>query len=422
MDPRKLPEGRLGRLARLATLGVRAGADAVLSGDGHQAVARQAAEVLRTMRGLAAKVGQMASYVDGVVPEEHHAHYETALRALRAAAPTSSPEDVRKVLVEELGAPPEELFETWSEAPIASTSIGQVHRATLHDGREVAVKVQHAGIDRAVESDLDNASSLQMMLGAVSPRGLETKRTYEEIRQRFLEELDYGLEADRTEAFGAAHEGDPNIVIPKVVRARSARRVITTEFMRGRSLDEAAHASESERRAWAETMWRYVFRGALVAKMFNADPHPGNYLLQDNGRIAFLDFGCVQPLVEDNRLKARVMHLAALDRDEEGFRAAVKNLLGTRPGSHEERAVSYTRRCFAPLFDSPYRIERPWVASLVREMREIGHAAFKRESNAVALPPGMVFMNRLQFGFYSVLARLDVDVDYARVERSFLIP
>lgn len=420
MDPRKLPEGRLGRLARLAGLGARAGANALLSGDAHEAVAKQTAEVLGTMRGLAAKIGQMASYVDGVVPEEHHAHYEGALRVLRAAAPTSSPEDVRRVISEELGAAPEALFATWDDTPIASASIGQVHRATLVDGREVAVKVQHPGIDRAVESDLDNGASLQMMLGAISPRSLETKRTYDEIRARFLDELDYGLEADRTEAFARIHDGDPTIRIPAVIRSRSARRVITTEFMRGRSLDEAATADEEARRAWAETLWRFVFRGSLVGRMFNADPHPGNYLLQDDGRVAFLDFGCVQPVLDDNHGKAMVMHRAALDRDEAAFRSAVIDLLGTRRGSHEERATAYTRRCFAPLFEAPYRIERPWVASLVREMRDIGQAAFKKESNAVALPPGMVFMNRLQFGFYSVLARLDVKVDYARVEGAFL--
>jgi predicted unusual protein kinase regulating ubiquinone biosynthesis (AarF/ABC1/UbiB family) len=420
MDPRKLPEGRLGRLARLAGLGARAGANALLSGDAHEAVAKQTAEVLGTMRGLAAKIGQMASYVDGVVPEEHHGHYEGALRVLRAAAPTSSRDDVRRVIFEELGAEPEGLFATWDDTPIASASIGQVHRATLDDGREVAVKVQHPGIDRAVESDLDNGASLQMMLGAISPRSLETKRTWDEIRARFLDELDYGLEADRTEAFARIHDGDPTIRIPGVIRSRSARRVITTEFMRGRSLDEAATADEDARRAWAETLWRFVFRGSLVGQMFNADPHPGNYLLQDNGRVAFLDFGCVQPVLDDNHGKAMTMHLAALDRDEAGFRRAVIDLLGTRRGSHEERATAYTRRCFAPLFESPYRIERPWVASLVREMRDIGQAAFKKESNAVALPPGMVFMNRLQFGFYSVLARLDVKVDYARVEGAFL--
>ncbi len=420
MTDEKVPEGRFGRLAWLVGLGVRAGASAVLSGDGHDAAARHAAEVLGNLRGLAAKVGQMASYVDGVVPPEHHGAYEGALKVLRAAAPTSSPEDVRRIVTEELGDAPERLFAEWSDVPFASASIGQVHRARLDDGREVAVKVQHAGIDLAVAADLDNAGSLQLMLGAIAPRGLETKRAYEEIRARFTEELDYGLEADRTEAFAEVHAGDPHIHIPAVVRGRSGRRVLTTEFVRGMTLDEAAARAEDLRRRWAETLWRFVFKGTLVGRMFNADPHPGNYLLREDGGITFLDFGCVQQIPEGNHARAKALHLAALDRDEGRFREAARALLESRPGTHEDSAVAYTRSCFEPLFVSPYRVTRPYVAGLVTGMRDIGKAAFKRGSNATALPAGMVFMNRLQFGFYSVLARLDAAVDYHAVERSFL--
>ena len=258
MTDKKVPEGRIGRFARLAALGVRAGASAVLSGDGHDAAAKHAAEVLGNLRGLAAKVGQMASYVDGVVPVEHHGAYEGALKVLRAAAPSSSPEDVRRTITEELGDAPERLFAEWSDTPFASASIGQVHRARLEDGREVAVKVQHPGIDRAVEADLDNASSLELMLGAIAPGGLETRRAYEEIRARFTEELDYGLEADRAEAFAQVHAGDPHIHIPAVVRERSRRRVLTTELARGMTLDEAAARGEDERRRWACKNWRGV--------------------------------------------------------------------------------------------------------------------------------------------------------------------
>jgi predicted unusual protein kinase regulating ubiquinone biosynthesis (AarF/ABC1/UbiB family) len=422
MNSTRLPEGRLGRLVRLAGLGARAGASALLSADGHEAAARHAAEVLGSLRGIAAKVGQMASYVDGVMPEEHHAAYEGALKVLRAAAPTSSPDDVRRVITEELGDTPERLFAQWNETPIASASIGQVHHATLHDGTEVAVKVQHRGIEHAVASDLDNAGSLETMISAVAPGGLQTKRTFQEIRERFLEELDYRLEADRTDAFAAIHAGDAKITVPRVLRDRSARRVITTTFLRGLSFEEAMARSEHERRAWSETLWRFVFKGTLVGKMFNADPHPGNYFFLDDGAVACIDFGCVQAIGDEQRARARAVHAAALERDEARFRDAAIVLLGTRPGLHQDRALAYVRQCFEPLFASPYRITRPYVAGLVRGMRDIGQAAMKRESNAVGLPPGMVFMNRLQFGFYSVLARLDVEVDYRRIESEFLQP
>ena len=172
-NERKLPEGRLGRLVKMAGVGARTGASLLLSRDGEGA-AQQAAEVLGTLRGLAAKAGQMVSYEDGLVPETHRASYETALRTLRTAAPTSSPAAIRAVVEEDLGAPIGELFARWEEEPFASASIGQVHRATLLDGRDVAVKVQHPGIARAVESDLENASVLQGIVGALAPRELDT--------------------------------------------------------------------------------------------------------------------------------------------------------------------------------------------------------------------------------------------------------
>ncbi|MFT3771176.1 MAG: AarF/ABC1/UbiB kinase family protein [Minicystis sp.] len=421
-DDRRIPEGRLGRLARLATVGARTGASMLMSKDGASA-AKHAAEVLGTLRGIAAKVGQMASYVDGVVPEEHRASYETALRSLRAAAPTSSPEAIRRAVEEELGAPIDRLFATWEDAPLASASIGQVHRAALADGRRVAVKVQHPGIARAVESDLENASVLEGMASALGMRRWESKRVFEEIRQRFREELDYRLEAERQRAFLALHEGDPTIRVPAVIDDRSARRVLTTELAEGRTLEDAATADEPSRRAHAETLWRFVFKGNLVGGMFNADPHPGNYVFQDDGRVTFLDFGCIEPLAGERLDLARALHAAALRRDEDAFTRIAAQILHTRGGRYEALAVAYSRRCFEPIFTSPYRITRAYAASLAEGVKSLAmQARTFTESEVAPLPPGMLFMNRLQLGFYSVLARLDVEVDYASIERDFLRP
>jgi predicted unusual protein kinase regulating ubiquinone biosynthesis (AarF/ABC1/UbiB family) len=404
----------------MAGVGARTGASLLLSKDGAGA-AQQAAEVLGTLRGLAAKVGQMASYVDGIVPEDHRASYETALRSLRAAAPTSSPAAIRGVVEEDLGAPIDRLFAEWGELPFASASIGQVHRAVLADGREVAVKVQHPGIARAVENDLENASVVQGLVAAVGPRELNSKSMLEEIKQRFREELDYTLEAARQTRFRALHAGDPAIHIPAVVEERSAARVLTSELARGAALEDAAAEGADLRRDWAETLWRFVFKGNLVGAMFNADPHPGNYLFREGGAITFLDFGCVQPIEGDRLTLARNIHLAGLRRDEADFQRAAREILQTRGGRYEELAVAYSRRCFEPLFRSPYRITREYVASLVEGVREMKEAVLlKKGGNFVPLPPGMLFMNRLQFGFYSVLARLDVEVDYAAVETRFL--
>lgn len=420
MDHRRVPQGRLGRLARLAAAGARSGAGLLLSKNSEGA-AEHTAEILGTLRGLAAKVGQMASYVDGVVPEQHREAYETAMKRLREAAPASSPAQVRRTVELELGAPLDRLFAQWDDAPIASASIGQVHRARLSDGREVAVKVQHPGIARALENDLANAGLLESAVAALGARRLSSKAMLEIVRTRFREELDYELEAERQRFFALLHADFARIRVPAVVAARSSRRVLCTEFVRGSSFDQACGASESERAAWARTLWRFVFKGNLVGGKFNADPHPGNYFFHEGGAVTFIDFGCVQPLAQWHRRGAEGLHLAAMARDERLFRERCAALVGTKPGVFEDEIVHFIRMTFSPLFASPYRLTRPFAASLVEQFKEMALAVRKlRDADVPPLPADFFFMNRLQFGFYSVLARLDVEVDYSEVERGFL--
>ena len=145
------------------------------------------------------------------------------------------------------GGRAEDLFVAWEPVPVASASIGQVHRARLADGREVAVKVQHPGIDRAIESDLSNVSLLENFVGALGPRALNSAAVLEEVKTRFREELDYRLEGERQEQFRRLHAQDPKIHIPAVVRERSARRVLTMELVSGATLEEAALASPETR-------------------------------------------------------------------------------------------------------------------------------------------------------------------------------
>jgi predicted unusual protein kinase regulating ubiquinone biosynthesis (AarF/ABC1/UbiB family) len=415
---RVLPQSRLGRLARLAAVGARSGAG-LLSKRGEGA-AEYAAEVLGSMRGLAAKIGQTLSYVDGLLPEGQREAYEAALGALRAAAPRSPWETVRELVESELGAPLAECFGEFEPEPFASASIGQVHRARLKDGREVAVKVQHPGIANALEADLTNAGTLEGLAILFGPRGLDPKAALDEVSLRFREELDYELEARRQTQFRRLHEGDPQIRIPRVISELSRKRVLTTELARGESLEAAAARSEEERRRYAEGLWRFVFKGNLVLGMFNADPHPGNYLFAENGVITFLDFGCVQPLDRARLPAARALHRAALRRDQAAFDRAAAEILSLRGGDYAKAALAYSRRCFEPLFESPFRISRDYTGTLVRDVQALKKSMWSKDHSFVMLPPTMVLLNRLQFGFYSVLARLDVRVDYASVERRFL--
>jgi len=418
-EERRLPESRLGRFARLAAVGVRTGASMLVDRSGGSA-AEHATEVLGHLRGLAAKVGQMASYVDGLVPEQHAPAFEASLKALRAQAPRSSAEAIRALVEQELGAPVDRLFAEWDDAPLASASIGQVHRARLHDGREAAVKVQHPGIVRAVESDLANASLLESFVGVLGGKRFDTKTMLDVIRTRFREELDYAREAESLRAFARLHAGDPTVRVPALVETHSSARVLTTELARGADFEEACAAPEADRLAWALTMWRFVFKGTLVGGLLNADPHPGNYVFHEGGRVTFLDYGCIQP-IDERRRHAVHIHRAALARDEAEFARGVTRMVGSKPGPLEDLAIRYTRQCFRPLFESPYRITKPFAASLVGGMREMAVVARKLpEEQFFTMPPEMLFVNRLQFGFYSVLARLEIEADYASVERGFI--
>ena len=417
-DPKSVPVGRLSRLSSLARVGLRTGASLILARDG-EAAAKSAAEVLGKLRGLAAKVGQMASYIDGFIPEAQREAYELALRGLRAAAPRSAPEAIVKLIERELGAPLANLFVQFDAEPFASASIGQVHRAKLDDGRVVAVKVQHPGIERAIDADLANGAVLEGLMSTLGPKALDSRRMYKEIADRIREELDYRLEAKRQRQFAAIHRGDPSIQIPAVIDERSSRRVLTSELVQGQSLEWAAEQPAPLREQFASVLWRFVFRGNLVGGLFNADPHPGNYMFRPDGSIAFLDFGCVQPIGPERLRSARRLHLAARRGDEALFRAQCVAILGTQGGNYEQAAIDHSRMSMAPLFSSPFHVTREFVAQMVKNVFALKDQVFSRDQSFVQFPEGLLFMNRMQFGFYSVLARLDIPVDYRAVEEQF---
>ncbi len=403
-------------------MGLRVGADAVRK-RAESATAEKAAEVLGELRGVAAKVGQMAGYIDGVVPDAQRDNYQKWMKRLMDQAPRSTPEQVAAQIESELGKPAEEIFAEFDPEPVASASIGQVHRARLHDGREVAVKVQHPGIERAMNSDLKNASLIEAPFRMFAGSKFESKRILEEVRARFREELDYRLEAERQEATRKIHAGDPSIRIPAVHAEFSGQRVLTMDWAEGLRFDDALELPEATRVKFAETMWRFVYKGTLVGGLFNADPHPGNYLFHEDGTVTFLDFGCVQATDPDKREAGIATHLAACRRDETEFRRAAADMLHLKGGDYEPVAVAYVREAFAPQWDSPYRITREYVAGLAGGIKKAFDAARTvKDGSYVAFPPGIFFLNRLQFGFFSVLARLDVEVDYAAVEREFLEP
>ena len=242
------------------------------------------------------KLGQVMSFLDvGLVPPEHQEAFQAKLAELRDAAPKVSFKDMKRVIEREYGEKLEDVFETFDPVPIAAASIGQVYQARLDDGRTVAVKVQYPGVAEAVRADMQNLGMILRLMKSVAP-GLDVRSVAEEIRERIGEELDYELEASNQRAMARAFRGHPFIVVPDVVTSLSRERVVVSEFVSGRGFEEFKQLPDDERNRIGEIVFRFYFGSMYRMEMFSGDPHPGNMLLLDDGRMAFLDFGLFKRL------------------------------------------------------------------------------------------------------------------------------
>jgi predicted unusual protein kinase regulating ubiquinone biosynthesis (AarF/ABC1/UbiB family) len=259
--------------------------------------AKQIVAVLGTMKGAAMKLGQVMSFLDvGLVEEQYREEFQRELAKLRDAAPTVSFKQMRKVIEDDLEEPIAAVFESFEQEPIAAASIGQVYRARLReDGREVAVKVQYPGVAAAVRADLQNLEMIMRLLKRMTPQ-LDVRAVATEIRERIVEELDYELEAQNQRSLERIFRGHPFIKIPEVITERSRERVLVSEFVKGVGFEELKGYPQSERNRIGEIVFRF-FLGCLYRhRQFSGDPHPGNFMLLSDGRVAFLDFGLFKRL------------------------------------------------------------------------------------------------------------------------------
>jgi predicted unusual protein kinase regulating ubiquinone biosynthesis (AarF/ABC1/UbiB family) len=341
-EDRSIPKGRLRRTAQVGSVvgtegarwaGTRA-ANLTRSKEEaserldrrHMEAAERMVDTLGTMKGAAMKIGQLASFIDtDFLPEEYRELYQDKLANLRSEAPAMPWKKVRAVLDEEWDDPVEELFEDFEHDAAAAASIGQVHRATLPDGRAVAVKIQYPGVAEALRADMQNAGMIMRLAKAIAP-GLDAKAAAEELKERVLEELDYEYEAQNQRSFARGYRGHPFIYVPDVITRLSRGRVLVTEWVDGVGFDEIKERSQAERDRFAEIVFRFCFGSIYHLQHFNADAHPGNYLLMGDGKVAFLDFGMTKQLDKEQI----ELEIAALDAvfaaEPERLRVAMHDL------------------------------------------------------------------------------------------------
>ena len=288
--------------------------------------AEKLVDALGTLKGAAMKMGQLASFIDtDYLPDEYRELYQEKLGKLRTSAPAMPWEKVRKVLEQEYDEPYDELFADIEPEAFAAASIGQVHRATLPDGRRVAVKIQYPGVDAAIRADLSNARMILQFAKAIAP-GLDAKAVAQELKERVTEELDYEYEAQNQRTFSRAYRDHPFIYVPDVITRLSRDRVLVSEYVEGMSFEQIKQLDDETRSRFGEIVFRFYLGSIFQLQHFNADAHPGNYLLLEDGRVAFLDFGMTKRLdIEQIELEIEVVK-ARVDNDPERLREKLHDL------------------------------------------------------------------------------------------------
>ena len=433
---RKIPKTRIGRMTSLVNMGVGVSnnmalaAGRTLMGAGidkaaekfHRETAKKFVESLAGMKGLPMKVGQMASYIDDAIPEGYRSIYTDALRDLQTKARPMRWSEIEAVFKKDLGGKPDDYFRKFEREPIAAASIGQVYRAELPDGRKVAVKVQYPGVDDAIHSDLKNIDLVRNAMKMILPK-VEMEQSIEDLTARVVEECDYGCELCNQQDFADAWEGTPGVVIPRPHPDLCRDHILVLDYVEGESWEQMKKSrTQEEKNEIGKHLFRFLFRSLYVFRMFNADPHPGNYLFPGGTDVAFLDFGCVQRYQED--VIRDLIELATLLRageHGEAFNDALRRAWRVEDFDKEEWAFinEYALAVYEPAgTKGSFTFNRAYTERL-SDLSMKGGFLFARKALKKgvreAKRPGMLYLNRIQFGLANVLASIDAEANWYEI-------
>ncbi len=388
----------------------------------HVEAAEQIVDALGTMKGAAMKIGQVLSILDvGLVPEEHRERFQAKLAKLRDAAPRVRFTDMRRVIEQELDGPLREHFAEFDETPVAAASIGQVYRARLHDGRAVAVKAQYPGVAQAVRADLQNLGMILRLLRTIAP-GLDVKGTADEIRSRVTEELDYELEAQNQRLLARLYRGHPFIRVPDVVTALSRERVLVGEWVQGTGFEDLRERDQATRDRIGEIVFRFYFGCMYRHGRFSGDPHPGNFLLEDDGRVAFLDFGLFKTMPRELLELELAVQRAGHERDAPTVhRLFTEAGLLADPRRFPPEAVldQLLGACGWYLTDEELELRPELATRVIVEISDPRGRHFDT-SRRETLPADHIFGRRVELLTLAVLAQLGARGNFHRVAREWM--
>jgi predicted unusual protein kinase regulating ubiquinone biosynthesis (AarF/ABC1/UbiB family) len=442
-EARRMPTGRIARTARVGGLVTGQGARwagmrtanrvrsperaAAAQNERTAALVKQLVDQLGQMRGAAMKVGQVLSMVEFEgLPEDERDALQAKLAELRDDVPPVPFAKLERLLREEFGGPLSGIFSEFDERAFAAASIGQVHRATTRDGDQVVVKVQYPGVAEAVETDMRNAMLLLPLVKRLAP-GLDVKALASELRDRITEELDYELEAQNQRRVGRLRRGHPFISVPAVYTDLSTRRALVSEYIEGERFEAVRRLNEPQRDSYGEIVFRFYFGLLYRDRIALGDPHPGNYLLRADGRVAFLDYGLLRGVDAERVSAERDIATAVRGNDAAALRSGLVSG-GYLPSDRAdlvdaELALKLMRRV-TRWYAVPG--QRRFTGERGRGGRERGPVDEERQAEAreqmhqFTLPAETALIRRMHAIVHVVLGQLRAGADWGAIAAEYL--
>ena len=367
--------------------------------------AAQIFKVLGELKGGAMKFGQAMSIFEAALPEDIAGPYRAALTKLQEAAPPLPAATVHAVLREEFGSDWRELFLSFDDRPAAAASIGQVHKAVWHDGRDVAVKVQYPGAGQALIADLNQIGRVAKLFSALTP-GLDVKPLVAELKARVTEELDYVLEGESQAAFAAGYAGDSDVLVPGVVEV--SERVLVTEWIEGTPLSEVIRDGDTETRDRVGILLvRFLYSAPSRVGLLHADPHPGNFRLMPDGRLGVIDFGAVARLPDALPEPIGRLSWLALQGDATGVLDGLRNEGFIKPGLQidADAVLDYLAPLLEPISTEEFTFSRAWLRAQATRVGDPRSPA-SQLGRQLNLPPSYMLIHRVTMGAIGVMSQL----------------